>query len=288
MKKRFAKIVPIIFFLVCIIGEMNAQVKLFGKVEDLTDFSNKKLMVVLENGSLIDATIRGAIEKEWIISKYEFCSTDDFEKLKNDDSYYFLVRVNGIFKKEKEPALEFISLLKGGPKEIKNISQMPDIITLPLQPINDGSGYILPYIDSYVKLIQDHVIRIQRNKIAARVGISWYSNRLDEVRAENVLFGENDISNELKPNDVVFLLNNYGKVVDEDEIQKAIEDKASKTLVSICIAPNISQSGSYCYKMLLSTDTNELYYYRKQKISGRAPRGFLIEDMKKIAVPFSN
>jgi hypothetical protein len=267
---------------------MNAQVKLFGKVEDLTDFSNKKLMVVLENGSLIDATIRGAIEKEWIISKYEFCSTDDFEKLKNDDSYYFLVRVNGIFKKEKEPALEFISLLKGGPKEIKNISQMPDIITLPLQPINDGSGYILPYIDSYVKLIQDHVIRIQRNKIAARVGISWYSNRLDEVRAENVLFGENDISNELKPNDVVFLLNNYGKVVDEDEIQKAIENKASKTLVSICIAPNISQSGSYCYKMLLSTDTNELYYYRKQKISGRAPRGFLIEDMKKIAVPFSN
>ncbi|MEF9986127.1 MAG: hypothetical protein RSC28_03340 [Bacteroidales bacterium] len=263
-----------------------AQIDLFNKKESLKDFNYKTLVVVLENNSIVDLALKDAIEKEWQLSKYKFCNLDEFEQLKGDTSYYFLTRVKGIFKKEREPAIEFLSLLKGGPKEVKGVDQMADILSMPLQDIDDTQGAIIPYISAYVKIFQAHVLRIQKKKIAAHLGISWYANRLGEIKGKRVLINENDLSRQVTEAGEMVSLETAVSIVGEDEIYKAIDNKEPKTIVTLVISPTIEQQGSFCYKMLLSTDSNELFYYKKQKISSKTPTGLLKEDIRAIVFPF--
>ena len=137
------------FFLIALVATLLAapavsQAQVFSKKEDLKDLNSKTLMVVLENNSLTDLTLKQAVEKEWKLSKISFCNLDEFEKIKTDSTYYFLIRVKGIFKKEREPSIEFLSLLKGGENAAAGIDEMYDVLSLPFQPVDDPDGYIIP------------------------------------------------------------------------------------------------------------------------------------------------
>jgi len=264
-----------------------AQPKIFSKKENLKDIGEKTLMVVIENNSFLNLSLKDAVTKCWDLSKVEFCSTDDFNKFKTDTSYYFLVEVDGQFKKEDDPGIEFLSLLKGGPDAIMGVEKMYDVLSLPLQPVDDGSGYILPFLETYIKIIKSHVKRVQESKVAATIGISWYSNRLSKIGKSNILINEADLSEFTTAEFVNAQLQENGKVVDEDTICEAVEKSLPKILVSISIAPDEpKKNSSYCYKMLVGAEDGELYYYRKQKVTAKAPKGFLPEDIKKIAIPF--
>ncbi len=264
------------------------QSNLFSKKEDLKDLNEKTLMVVLENNSLIDLTLKDAIVKNWDLSKYGFCNPTEFENIKADTSFYFLLRVEGMFKKENDPGIEFLSLVKGGKDAVMGIDNMYEVLALPFQPLDDGNDYILPFIDTYVKIFKSHIQRIQEKKIAATMGIGWYSNRLSKIGKKSLLFNENDLSGSLDKEGVEKMFKGNCTVVDEDEIEEAMSEPSQNTLVSICIAAEEPQPGaSYCYKMLVGADNGELYYYRKQKVTDKNPKGFLPDEMKKISIPFS-
>ena len=101
------------------------------------------------------------------------------------------------------------------------------------------------------------------------------------------MINENDLSDFTTAEFVNSKFKERGKVTDEDTIEEALEKRLSGILVSLCIAPQEPQeNGSYCYKMLIGADDGELYYYRKQKISAKKPKGFLPEDINKISIPF--
>lgn len=264
-----------------------SQAQVFSKKEDLKDLNSKTLMVVLENNSMIDLTLKQSVEKEWKLSKVEFCDLNQFEKIKTDTSYYFLIRVKGIFKKEREPSIEFLSLLKGGEEAYMGLDEMYDVLSLPFQQIDDPDGYIIPYIDAYINIIQSHVLRVQKKKIAATLGLSWYSNRLQELKGKEILVNELDLSNTITEGEANKLLKESGRVVEEDIIYEAIDNKKANTAYTICIGPEVEKQGSYCYKMVVSADSHDIYYYRKQKVNAKNPKGFLPEDLKKLAIPNS-
>lgn len=264
-----------------------SQAQVFSKKEDLKDLNSKTLMVVLENNSMIDLTLKQSVEKEWKLSKVEFCDLNQFEKIKTDTSYYFLIRVKGIFKKEREPSIEFLSLLKGGEEAYMGLDEMYDVLSLPFQQIDDPDGYIIPYIDAYINIIQSHVLRVQKKKIAATLGLSWYSNRLQELKGKEILVNELDLSNTITEGEANKILKESGRVVEEDIIYEAIDNKKANTAYTICIGPEVEKQGSYCYKMVVSADSHDIYYYRKQKVNAKNPKGFLPEDLKKLAIPNS-
>ena len=263
-----------------------SQLDLFNKKESLQDLNYKTLVVVLENDSMVDLALREAVEKKWELSDFRFCDTEEFDKIKGDTSYYFLVRVKGIFKKEREPAIEFLSLLKGGPAGVKGVDKMADILSLQLQPADDREGRIVPFIESYINIIQSHVLRIQRKKIAAHIGLAWYANRLSGISGKKVLINEEDLAGNLSREAVERLLKNGVSLADETEIDQALARGDAATLVTLCVAPGVEQQGSYCYKMLISTDNNELFYYKKQKVSPKTPKGFLKDDIEAIVFYF--
>lgn len=54
-------------------------------------FGAKTTKVVLSDEGIIDAYIRDAVKKEWKISPYEFCSPQEYEKIKEDTTYFFFL-----------------------------------------------------------------------------------------------------------------------------------------------------------------------------------------------------
>ena len=265
-----------------------AQPKLFSKKHDLKDIGEKTLMVVTDNSSFLNMTIKESATKLWDLSKVDFCDMDEFDKIKTDSSYYFLVRLNGKFKKEDDPGIEFLSLLKGGTEALVGTESMYDVLSLPLKPVDGSGDYILPFVDTYIKIFKAHVKRVQENKIVANtMGLSFYANRLSKIGKKIVFINEEDMSEMVTADYINASFKDNGKVVDEDTIEESLEKARPGLLVSICIAPEEPKdNGSYCYKMLVGADDGDLYYFRKQKINAKNPKGFLPEDIKKISIPF--
>ena len=98
-----------------------AQSALFAKRTDLADFDGKTVKVVIDNHSFFNLSLENAMKENWKLCPVEFCSQEQFEELKCDTSYYFMIRTAGVFKKENEPSMEFLSLLKGGPEAEEGI-----------------------------------------------------------------------------------------------------------------------------------------------------------------------
>jgi len=80
----------IIAFLVSISLSSQAQIKFNNMGNNIRDFKNKTTMVVLNShNSMFDLLLKNEIKENWTISKYEFCTQEDFRKLASDTSYYF-------------------------------------------------------------------------------------------------------------------------------------------------------------------------------------------------------
>ena len=93
-----------------------AQAQIDTKKVKIGDFTQKVTKVVLTGNQFYDACLQSEVSTKWHVSPYEFCSMAEFEKMKTDASYYFLITTKGQFKKEAEPGLTFLTLVKGGKK----------------------------------------------------------------------------------------------------------------------------------------------------------------------------
>ena len=65
-------------------------------------------------------------------------------------------------------------------------------------------------------------------------------------------------------------------------MDKVFDAGEVNTVVSYVVAPDVPVDGSVCYKMLIGSDTLELYYFKKHKITSKNGKGFLASDLKAI------
>ncbi|MBO7249139.1 MAG: hypothetical protein J6U88_03560 [Bacteroidales bacterium] len=261
---------------------------IFQKRDDLKDFSSKTTQVVVKgNNSLDDVMLIDAVKKYWIISPYEICPMERFEEIKTDTSYFFLMRVDGQFSKEKEPSMEFLTLVRGSEKASEGINFMPDVLSLPYRTLDDDSGDSFAYLAPFINIIQKHIAKVQEKKISSYVGMGAYSDGMNEAKDKTILFCPEDfcfgISQEMLDND----FHGKAKLVTKEEKEQAIDNWSPDTLIAVIVSPSVNQKGAYCFKMLISTDTRELFLYKKHKMSGKFGSGFTPEDYKRIATPYA-
>lgn len=249
-------------------------------------FGAKITKVVIPSTSLADLMLRDAVNKGWRISPFEFCTMEEYNKIKEDTNYFFLLRVDGRFRNELEPKVEYLTLVKGGPEIKKGIYSSHNIITLPLQEIDDNSGTNLYLLPMYIDLIQNHIYKVQKDISLAFKGNAIYSNKVSDIKGMGLLFSMDHLNYKLPNSDFVELFNGNVKLVTEQEIEDAIINSSPNTVVSLLIEPKGGSRGSYCYKLLIGTESHELYFFRRHKISKRVPLGFTKEDIRKISVPF--
>lgn len=254
-----------------------AQAQIDTKKVKISDFTQKVTKVVLTGSALYDGVLQDEVAARWRISPYEYCTIDEFNSLKGNDKYYFLITTKGQFKKEAEPSLQFLTLVKGGSNASKGIDEMLEIVSMPISSADDPSGRELVFLPVFLTIIQEYTLDSMDRDYSAYLGLSNYTSNISKASEKNIVFSENDIAPNVEMGDCSSF-----NVTDEDSADEMIMNNAQNTLVSYVVAPAEPVNGSFCYKMLIDAQTYELYYYRKHRISAKSGAGFLPYDIRSI------
>ena len=274
-------------FLVFIMAVMlpilaSGQAQITTKKAKIADFPNKVTKVVLPGNAFYDGAFQEVVSSRWRVSPFEFCSLSEFDKLKGSDQYYFMMLTQGQFKNENEPGLQFITLIKGGAESDKGIDSMLEVVTLPFAAVDFPSGRELIYLPALIDIIQSYTISSIEKDFSNLGGLSAYATNLTKAGKTTIVFAEDDLSDEITDAEKAAMAEKNISITDSEEVDALADGKGSHVLVSYTVAPEEPVAGSFCYKMLIDTDTHELYYFRKHKISKKLGKGFLTEDIKRI------
>ena len=260
----------------------SAQAQINTKKVKIGDFTEKITKVVLTGNSFLDSSLKSDVANKWRVSPYEFCTLEEFEKLKYYDDYYFLLTVSGKFKKEDGPGTDLLTLVKGGNGASGGINGLLEVVSIPICPTEDPSGREFVFLPVLLDIIQSYTLESMEKDISGYTGLSNYSMNLHKAAGMEIIFSENDLSNEITREFRDLNFDSDMVITDEDTADGYVFELEPNTLVSYTVSPTTPQPGSYCYKMLINTQTNELYYYRRHKISKKFGPGFLAEDIKRI------
>ena len=262
---------------------MFSQAQITTKKMKLEDFPEKVTKVVLSGNMFIDGSIEDAVKNWWTVSPYEFCSFQEFESLKGKEDYYFLMVVTGQFRKESVPGLAMLSLVKGGKGSDLSLDKMLEVVTVPICSADYPSGREITFMPALIDIVQNHVLASMERDYSAYGGLETNSTRLDAARSKRIVIADTDLSSEVDDAFLEDLPGDRIEIVPEADADALLEAGVSNTLVSYTVSPYDAGPGSYCYKMLVDTQTHSLYYYRKHRISKNAGPGFLPEDISRIA-----
>jgi len=254
----------------------SAQAQIETKKVKISDFTQKITKVVLHGNEFYDAILKEEIALRWRISPYEFCTLEEFEELKTNSQYYFLITTLGQFKKETAPGIQFLSLVKGGKGAKKGVGEMLEVASLPYASVEYPSGRELVFLPALLDIIQNHTIKSMDSDFDGYIGMSRNTKNMQQAQQMKIVFFEDEINKEvdrvMRASDERFVM------ADEDEADQYLIDNAPNTLVSYMVAPTEPVNGSYCYKLLINAETHELYFFRRHKITEKYGVGFLPED----------
>lgn len=261
-----------------------AQAQITTKKIKISDFTQKTTKVVLTGNALFDAVLKEEIAARWRISPYEFCTLQEFNDLKNQDSHYFLISTKGQFKTEDEPGLQFLTLVKGGADAENGLDQMLEIVSLPIASAEDPSGRELTFLPAFLMIIQQYAQDSIDHDINAYVGLTNYTKSLGTTASMAIKIAEGDLDSKMSQAAKEKYLTNGVEIIDQDAADQMLSTTAPNTVISYVAAPVSGREGFYCYKMLIDTETYRLCFFRKHRISPKYGPGFTDYDLRSIAM----
>lgn len=246
MKNAAKHIFILLAFLLCAIDAFS-QGKVYTRKARLEDFPIRTTKVVIDGNSFLGIALREEIALRWRISPYEHCTPAEYDKLKTDNNFYFINLV-------EEDGIAFLTLSKGGKEEDDNQFKRPfEVVRVPFASVGDPSGRELIFMGAFVDILQ---IFVEDAMLADQVAYSG----LKHYNSSNLSFK------------TIYL--------DPEKADEQYLNNTPGTLVGICIAPTEISKRSYCYKMLITADSHELYYYKKAKYRGSKDTSFTESEIK--------
>ena len=257
-----------------------AQAQINTKKVKISDFTEKVTKIVLTGNDFFDLSLQDEVKARWRVSPYEFCTWEEFMNDRNSSDYYFLLTTSSQFKKESEPGLDLITLVKGGTGA--TINSMMEVMFIPFASAEDPSGREYVFLPIFLDIIQSHTLKSMEKDMNGYVGLSGYSTNMSRANNMQIVFSEDDLNSEITREYMDLNFDSDILVTDEDSADDYILENTPNTLVSYVVAPTDGAPGSYCYKMLINAQTHEIYYFSRHKISKKYGVGFLTEDFKRI------
>lgn len=277
MRKAFAIMISV---LLSVTAWGQAQIN--TKKVKLSDFTRKITKVVLSGNEFMDSALKDEVTLRWRISPYEFCTLEEFDRLKTDDDFYFLLITRGQFKKDSGPTIQFLTLVKGGDGAEQGIGDMLEVVSMPIASAQFPSGREIAFLSAFLDIIQNYTIDSMDNDANAYGGLSRYASPVIRSGNFEIVFSKDDLAFAMEDigKDV-----NFGKdiiTMDEEDVDMLLQENAANTLVSYVVAPFEPQPGAFCYKMLIDTQTHKLYYFKRHRITKKDGAGFLMNDLRRI------
>lgn len=262
---------------------MSAQAQIVTKDAKIEDFQEKTTKIVLTGNEFFDSALSEEIRTRWNISPYEFCTLEDFNSLKESSDYYFLLCVKSRFRKEPEPGIQMLTLIKGGEKADKGLGKMLELVSIPLCSARYPSGREMIFLPALIDIMQEQVIHVLSSSISAYSSLSEASGNMSDARDMSIVFSEDDLSDEVTEEMLSQYFHDGIILSDETGADDLMLGNMENTLVSYTVTPFEPTAGSsFCYKMLIDAGTHELYYFKKHRITKKAGQGFLPEDLMRI------
>ncbi|MBQ9659831.1 MAG: hypothetical protein IJV37_01010 [Bacteroidales bacterium] len=211
------------------------QGKIYTRKVRLEDFPTRTTKIVIEGNSFLELALREEIAIHWRISPYEFCSRDEYDRLRSSNNFYFL-------NLAQEEGLAYLILTKGGRDGEKESLKKPfEVVRMPIACFDDPSGRELVFMGAFLDIIQNFVE-------AAMI-------------SDKVAYGGLSAANGIKLRGKTIYLN-------PERADEAYLNGEADALLAVCIAPARISFDTVCYKMLISADTHELYYFVKDRFQG--------------------
>lgn len=257
----------------------------FPNKEEIKQFTNSKTCVVLEQDqfSSYNVFIKEAVKKYWTLTPYELITTQEFNKRRRDPAYSFIVLTQTNYEKDKANTLyNFLNLLQG--KDVSKLGELPEICAIPLSFAGENDYEYNYKFGAILLFMQKHAQMIAADpSLTGRKYLKYYNTNIPKVRTKTILIKEEDLAPEISTIDKIKAIYPGDiKIVAEEEIVKAIQDKAQNTLILHKVGPREEKNAGLCFKMLIGTDDSDMYYYHMHKISDKAPNGLLADDLKRL------
>ena len=260
-----------------------AQATITTRKAKVADFTTRTTRMVLTGDAIFDGAFRQEVSSRWLISPFEFCTREEYEATKTSTKYYFLMAVDSRRKKEAEPGLAVLSLVKGGPEEGDAAVTSFEVLNVPYASAEDPSGREYVLLPALLDAIQAYMKEAMMTDTSILGVPGKTCNRLLKAARMKIVFSSDDIAPVAKMPD-----NASDKdivVMDEDDADELFAAGEPETLVSFVIAPSDpSAKGSVCYTMLVSADTHEIYYCGRHAVKDASKAGFLSDELKLITL----
>ncbi|MHC1734035.1 MAG: hypothetical protein AB9888_18635 [Bacteroidales bacterium] len=254
--------------------------------DDAARFLKSVTCVVKEDNqfSFYNAEIRDAVSKYWKVTPVKYITGEEFNVVRNDPSYSFLVLTITNFSNDKSGStFDFLNLLQGA--DVDELDQLPEFCAIPLcfsgAPEEEYSyklGLIIRFMEYHAELVMKNPATI-----ALRY-LKYYNKNVPEIRNKTILVREQDLAPEVNTLERIAVHYPYKvRIVDEEEIIRAIEEKEKDVLIVHKVGPEgVKQTGT-CMKTLIGTDDAVMYYYDSHMVDSRNASGLLISDFKRLA-----
>ena len=278
--RRFIQILALAIAGLLLTTDALGQAQITTRREKLKDFTSKTTKVVLTGDEFLDEAVKESVAATWTVSPYEFCSNEEFQNLKGNADFYFLMVVKGQFRRESEPGIDMLPLVKGGEGADKSINDMFEVVSFPLRSTEDPSGREFVLLPAFLKIIQEHTTSLTDTEMKAYSNIGAKDSK--RLRIKRIFFWAEDFAPQVDEQTKRSLDEDILIKEDEDEVDEIFSEGTFNTVVSYVVAPSEPVNGSICYKMLIGSDNHELYYFKKHKITAKSGKGFLSSDIKSI------
>ena len=276
MKTNWKSLLTIAICLCLFSIEACAQAKILTKKHRISDVTTKTTKVVLSGNEMFDVNYMSEISRRWRISPFEFCSAEEYESLKKSPDFYFLVPVINQRKKEAEPGIAMLCYEKGGKEEDADpAKEAIEVVSIPYGPAEESTGRELVFLPAIIDIIQNYTLEAMTRDLIGYGGLTSYVGKQHNDWKKKIYIAESDLAtSETQGNKINYL--------EQDEVDAIFESGEPGTLVGYTVSPVTPDNGSVCYKMLITSDTHELYYYAKHNLRNNGA-GFLKADLKIIS-----
>lgn len=276
--KRFLTILLSVLTLASIDAGAQAQVQIQTKKNKISDLTTKTTKVVLCGGDILNMALTEEVSRRWMVSPFEFCTFDEYQKIKGSDSYYFLVPQNAQQRKESEPGLTVLSLVKGGEGDGL------EVVSVPLCSADDSDGREMIYLPAILNIIQNFAYDATVSDKVTIKGIKGYARGLNKSNDKTLIIAREDLAQATAEDRFDANI----KFMSQDAADELFTEGAPDTIIGYVVAPTDPQKGSVCYLYLIGADSHQLYYCDKYKIAEGARAGFRQRDLKTFAAVHKN
>jgi len=269
--KQFYRIIPsclIVMALACVAA--SAQVNISTKRVKIADFQTKTTKVVLTGDPVFDAALKSEVSRRWRISPFEYVTFDEYNSVKTNNNYYFLMLQDWT---DGKSGVSMLSLFKGGDQENpKSEGAVINVIDFPFCPVDGSDGREYVFLSAVIDIIQNYTLEAMKSDRVGYGGIEAFATKVGRTPGQKVYFCEEDIDPELLFDPLWEKKGVF--VVSAEEADAKFMEETEGNLVSYTVSPSNPERRSYCYKMLIDAGTHELCYFGKHQVGVSDRTGF--------------